>query len=612
MSKTAVNNATLFYPPGTKAAELRMMAAGISDAVHDTVEFKEEDGGEETRELAIPFMPGMDEVRVEEAQVNLIGVTRQLDLTGYAVTKSPSGNDAGLVLSLQKPARLRRITIEGLSEAMLKDFAVNKHLVVRPAQKQGGGFAFGPPIYAQPNLDPPGKMYDRVLAGLDVQRVTGGLSITFPNTAGSAWLIQMAQGSDPMKLASKTEELSAIDFDGTVSKVVVSSAPLDLSLVIAGDGAADIPLWSHPDYLWPEMGAQEVNFAPVAQNHLTGRMKQIGPGASAVTLPVPLRFTSAAGGAVEMRSRRITARYSLNPLKPDTSVELDQRGNWTTLGLTAPAGLRPSSGTARLTARLKGWELNGGSMLPPLGRPGSGLRVGGERRCAVALPFTPAGGAAAGSLLPLVSARLYLGAWEPSEAALEIHQDSSGSPGPLLTPPIVKQVEKGFEDWLEFELAAPQQVATGGPPLWLVLRSTRGELLWFGSGEGVSRVSNDSGRTWGVAEPLLAAEAAPLAQLFHASEDPLPPPVLRVQLGEAVLTENLLTSPVTRVPEAAPREYIKEEIALPEKALDALRDTGGGRAELRLFSRSVMKVVVENFVLFYSPSHEGVRVTERA
>jgi hypothetical protein len=573
----------LFYPTTLSRSELLNLVARVSDdPALDIVDFPDEDGGEADRELAVPFLTGMDEVRVDEAQLQLRVHPKDLNIHSFSVTQISGVNNMGTVLSLAQPSRLRKLFMAS------QTFLPGSRLIIRPATSENGSFTFGPPIFAAPDFAPPGKLYSRVLSGLSVQDTGKQMVIIFPSLMGSAWLIQLAQGDDPAAL-------TPIPFQADIRVVTIDAAPRNLSIVIVPSEGEPIPLWNHPDYLLPEAGTQEVNFTPIAQNQLSKRLKT---ASGVTTLPVHLRFHSETGGALEITSRKLSARYLVKPLGPDPFT-LRLGGDWASLKLRAPAGLRPSFSSARASVRLLGRELNGGSPLPPLARPSMGLRVNADQWVASPIPFkSPAHTAA--TQLPLASVRIYLEAPDESEAVVEIRRDVAGAPGPMLFGPLVKQVQKAFSDWLEFEVPAPVNVETGDVPLWAALRSNKGELLWFAMESGAAKVSSDKGQTWGAADPLLIPAATPLAQLFHSLPDPLPAPVIRLQIGDSVITDNLLA----HLSQKAPREYVQEVFSLPDSVFDVLRDSAGAErveTELKLFSSAVFDLTLEDMTLFYSP-----------
>ena len=278
-----------------------------------------------------------------------------------------------------------------------------------------------PPAYAEPSFAAPGPMYPPVLAGLKLQdQGSGRFLVIFPSVLGSAWLLQLAYGEEATKL-------SAVAFDTAVQSVTLDGAPTDLSLALRGDGG-DTPLWNYANLLLPATGPQDAAFTSLAESFLGKRLAELAATCDAVTLGLPLRFHSAAGGRASVSAHTLAARYVVRPLGADP-VTLSLRGGPVALGLAAPPGLRPDDGGMRLTAWLLGRALNAGSPEPPASRPVAGVRITPARWAAAAIVFQPVEGAAAGNVLPLASVRVYVQAMEDAELAVEIHGDAAGAAG---------------------------------------------------------------------------------------------------------------------------------------------------------------------------------------
>lgn len=587
---------TLFYPANTAIIQLQslitqtalVITPALDAADVDTLEFPEA-GGDVERELAIPYLPKMDEVRVDQAELELHGVGREMEINGFTVTET-GGNNAGRVIALNSPAQLCRVEIS--APTFTGPPPANLHLVVRPATKQNGGFGFGPPIFADPPFHLSGNLYGPVLGGMSVTKFPDGrVQLLLPNILGTAWLIQYAAGDEATALAATPSAFS-------VQKVVINAAPLNLSLV-APAAEGNINLWSFPNALLPTAGLQTIGFTPIAQNLLAARLKN--PAAGQVTLPIPLRFHADSGGVVGIHSHALTARYLVRPLGSDVQT-LQLRGNWTPLTLRAPAQLRPESGVARLVVNLLGRELNAGSPMPPLTHPSRGLLASPTHWAACAMPFAPLPSSAPGSILPLASLRVYLQALEEAEVVVEVRSDVGGAPGAVVTAPLVRQLVVQAADWVEFELPAPLPVVAGLAPIWVSIRSTRGTVLWFGQNAGSALVSLDRGQSWGAVDPALAPTIATLVQLFHVAPDPLPRPVLGLYNGATPLEDDLLAG-VSANP-ANPREYVREGWPLPPSLLNLLAAaTGSGHASitLNLFARAALNLTIEEMTLSYSP-----------
>jgi hypothetical protein len=608
----------LLYPVSIQQAELIALVSGMLAAKDlasdpDVVTFGEH-GGQADLELAIPFLPGMDEVVVDAATLRVRAEAVEQELSTYTVTDAADGQ--GSFLALPAPARLRKVVVDPSGGAPAGPDEVLR-LVVRVAE----GLIPGPPVYAKPPFDLTSPMFIDVLDGLEVTELDGGGGTQlvfpaaggpFPVAQGTAWLLQRATGAEVTELEPRQERFA-------VRKVTVDAAASDLDLVIRGAGEADppTPLWRHPGAFLPEAGEQEVSFTPLAQKHLAAALAALtgtpgsgagGSGAGGAaggqhTLPIPLRFSAASGGAIRVVAKTLDARYLVRPAGPE-AVTLRLGGDWVPLLLRAPASRRPSGSSLRLRARHLGRELNPGSGLPPLTAPRAGLRVGAGRMVAAAVPCAPAAGGEAS--LRLASARVFAAFSEPVEIVCELRGDAAGAPGPLLAPPLVKQLAPpatppAVPAWVEFELPAPGATVAVPATVWVTLRSNRGELRWFTADQGEARVSLDDGSSWGVPDAVLTGAGAPLAQLFHVLDTPSPPDV-------QVLVDGGAAGSIALAAGGSPLEFVSAPgLELPAPVLTALATAtggdGGGRAltALALCSRAVADLTVEELTLSYDP-----------
>jgi hypothetical protein len=586
------NPSALFYDPAIELRQLSRLAAGATalDAV-DAVDFPDEQGGDVARELGLPLLPGMDEIRVDRAELQLRAGQKDLDVQ-FTPSQPPDGN--GIFFSLTQAARLRKVDI---SYTLPTGVSGTIRTVLRGATTQGSGLAVGPPIFCDPPFAAPGPMYAPVLAGMSVDDHGSHKTLTVPSVLGNAWMVQIATGDSIDKLAPAAVM-------PTSNSITISALPTDLAVTLADEG---VKVWSHPGLLLPEVGDQNVSFLPMAQKHLTKALQSSTTASGGVTLSVPLKFHSATGCVVEVSSKRLEGRYVVKPTTSDP-LTLQLRGAWEDLALQAPAGLPIQSSSVRITAKLLGRDLNAGSPDPPLREPSIGLRVNQQLSVAVARRFLPLAGDTAGKLLPLVSVRLYVGSMETAEAVLELHNDAATAPGAMAGASIVRQLVKGTFGWVEFELPKPLPVSAGQAPLWVVLRANKGEVLWFTDQPGAipPRVSSDQGKTWGIADSTLAAVGDPLAQLFHAVENP-PAPIVSVRDSTGILTANLMVNPTAK----PPRQYVSDGITFPEAMLSRLAfATGQGRVAttFHVFSRSALDLRFEAPQLFYDPfASQGVR-----
>jgi hypothetical protein len=580
----------LFYPTTIAKAQLVSLVHGLADPADlglDVLTFGEPPAPLD-RELAVPLLGGMDEIEVTEARLRLRARARTQDITAWSTVMTTGPADRGVVLALQAPARLRKVVIDAPAFPDGKPLE-HLHVVVRPATpKAGGGFTFGPPSFAAPPFALPSPMYGPILGGLTVTDLAGGRQrLELPATAGTAWLLQHATGTDAASLAP-------VRFTTVVRTVTIDAVPSDVEVVLAADGEEDeVVLWSHPGALLPDIGEQDISFAPLAQRHLSARLASAG---AAPTLPVSLSVRSATTGDLIVAQSALSARYRVKPLAAEP-LTLALPGGWSDLALRAPAGLRALAGTLQAGVRHLGRELNGGSPDPPRALPDAGLRADANRWAAVAV--------AVEGTAPLVSAQVLLAVPAATEAVVELRAGGAGAPGPALAAPVVAQLEPGPPAWIEFELATP--LAAPGE-VWLVVRATRGSVRWFAGGDAgdASRISLDRGATWGAPEPSLTPAGAPLALLYHRLDGELPLPQVHLELAGAQVSADLLAGAAR----TGPASFTLTSLAVPDPVLAALRAAPGSPGErfettLTLFSRAVAELTLSGAALTYDPYGHG-------
>lgn len=608
----------LFYASGLATQEINALVAGVATMaiarIGDVISFAE-GGGEAQRDLAIPLLPDMDHVLVSDARLRVRAREREMTVSAPVIGKTV-GDNVGVTVDVGKPSRLRRVVLRATFHSLdppvrhrMPGFAFSTpasstvtttkddlRVAVRPVLAGG---AFGPPVLIEPGFPTP-PLYQPVQAGLSLAVVEqGALQITFPSTAGTAWLIQLVAAEEATKLAP-------LPFDGEVTRVTVNAVPENVEIVARGGGADDPPIsiWSNPNPL-PEAGTQDVIFTPAAQRLLSQRLAS--SGGSEPTLPVSLSFSSSAGGDLDIVSSVLAAGYEVEPFGPQP-VKVILSGAWTPVLLSAPRGVRPVSGTAALTARYLGNELNAGSPLPPLDPPSTGVRASSTRWAAAPLTVVGTGP------LAIVSSHLYIQAIEPAEVVVELREDVAGAPAARAGEPVVLPLDVGPAGWLSFDLPEPL-LRDAGTPLWVAVRTTLGAVLWFGAAAApaslapspAAMVSVDEGRTWGVLDEVLGPSSRLLAQLFHA-RDPAPTMDVAVDLSGTVVAGISLVRTSPPADPASPLPHRGEyagQLSVPAAVMSALAATlpGAGRAEtaVRFFSRSVADLTVSGATLSYDP-----------
>jgi hypothetical protein len=570
---------------GMARSDLQLVVLGaVEQPPIFTIDFPTEAGGDEERQFALPFLPGMDEIVVREAELGFRVGDFKVDAT-YSQTPVPGG---GTRVTLTRPGRLREMVVEHLPKPP------GTRLVVRPVQDG----AAGPPMFADDPFPPPGAMFGKVLDGMTVTELSAGQRrLVFPDLVGSAWQLAIAAGSEVTDLAPQPIAV-------TVHTVGLAAAPRNLSLTLLGD--PPIPLWGNSDVLTRASGEQTVSFLPIAQRRLSDALAAANAAQATqpppLTLGLSLRFHSDSAGKLEVTRCRLSGEYRVKPLGA-APVTLGLGGRPAPLVLKAPPGLRPNRGQATLTARLAGRALNGASAGASTGPAGSGLQATTDRWLAARVPV--AARRPGDSIVPIASVSILAGVPEAAEIVLELRADINGRPGAILAPPVVRQLPV-FAGWLDFLLKAPLGIPTG-EAFWAGIRLTKGRALWHArdgaaSSEGLGRpaVSVDRGSSWADSSATLGAAGELLVQAFHALDPPFPRPQVRLHDGHSVQAGDWLAA---AQPEG-PDQYRAVAIALPAALLDriaAAPATAGSLAETRLalHSDSVLDLVLGDVMLGY-------------
>ena len=171
-------------------------------------------------------------------------------------------------------------------------------------------------------------------------------------------------------------ELQPIAFSATIRRVRIDATPKTSRRPRCNDA---VTLWKHPDYLFADERRPRRQLHAHSPKHLSEALRS--PGVTLTNAAqIPLRHR----WAIAIHDTQLRARYLARPLDSDP-LQLRLSGSWTILRLRAPAQRQPDVGTARLTVKHLGRELNGGSPVFEPDAPASGLRVGGisgsPRRC---------------------------------------------------------------------------------------------------------------------------------------------------------------------------------------------------------------------------------------
>jgi hypothetical protein len=551
----------------TAAAPTAAKTIVTAEALARPRRIKIDPGTPQTVQQGVFYLAGMDELSVGAAQFDLAALPRRIEV---APLKPPTSL-TGVVVAFTEPSRLSMIEIE--TDAAIRpgvsDKATDLRLLVRVATPAGSGYTAGPPLFAMPSF--PAGMFGNALGGMGLESThskTKKTVLSFPPTAGAAFLIQFAKGASPLQLTAEEPQPAF-----GVPRVWVDEVPKDLT--IATDSGA---VFNHPGTLLPG-SKQTVSFRPAAEKLLNGALAAAKSDARMIA--VTLRLTASNACMVELTPTAIEAAYRARPPQQPRRVEL--RGSREPLSLAVPSVPKPTAGSFSLAAKFLGRELNGAYELGPEALPPSGLRVNPVRSAAALAPLA---GPVAGASLALASVRLALIAGSDAEVAMELRGDAAGAPGALLAPPAVRQFDATFFGWAELVLPKPLPVVTGNAALWIVLRATKGEALWCAGREHAipSLLSTDGGGSWG--EPETAA--APLLQLFHAAT---PPPSVDVTLrgGVALHTWTLIrTGPKSE-------QFAIADASFPPKLLSRFP-----LPDPRLESRTAIDLTLDALVFSYA------------
>lgn len=579
----------LFYPIEFNRHSLENLIVGTAEpAGLDTVEFDNENGGEAIRQLALPRLAGMDEVEIHTAQLRIRSVSRPITISDF--TTKPGQGGKGVFLSLAKPGRLLKVVVEYSTPVppTPPTPAPQHHLVVRAVKKGGSGMQPGVPLFAAPDdFSPPGEMFTRALTGMSRTSLGGDrYLLTLPSVLGDAWLIQLATGDSAVELAPIPTRI-------TIHSVILDAVPSNVAVVLV-TATAEVPLWGNPQMLLPSDEPEEITFTPLAQKELAAALKTAGD--QELTLPLTIKFRSDTAGALSIVSKSLQGRYVVRALS-ETPTSLRLAGARVPLVLSAPAGLMPQSATFRMVAKLTGRELNNASSEPPASSPSGGLRVTQAIRVAQRVGVE--------GTFPLVNLRLLLASESAAEAILQLREDASGGPGALTGKPVVRQLEAGLRDWIDFELKVPRESSADSSLLWVTLHATKGEILWFASETtDYALISTDEGASWGAPDTRLAPATGQLVQLFHDRSPQFAKPVIRMERNNVTVAADLMENARA----LSPTEYVAENAAIPATVMSFFsRQSGRARVEqtLQLFSTSVLDLRVEAASFFYDPFQPG-------
>ena len=582
----------LFYPVSMAELELEVLVARQLGPGYEVLTFDQPNGGTVERQLAVPFIAGMDGIEVAQARLRLKAESFPYVYQDYRKT-SGSGSELGLILSFATEVRLTGVTLSGLTPPLVSDL----HTVVRLALPGGG---FGPPAFAEPPFSLDSPLYAPILAGASWADLGWGrFRLGLPLVRASAILIQLASGN-------RADRLSPLDFSAEVEAIGIDAVPEALTLSMDST-EGPVALFEHGPALLPEAGQQVVEFIPLASRELNNQLATLASDAQ--TLPLSISLSSATPGRIGLPELTLQARYRLHPFG-ESSTEISFNGGWRALAPQAVAGRQPADSRMTLLARMDGRALNAGTPVPATNPSGTGVAVSGGLWAAAPVRFL----ALDGQQRPLVAVRLRLATLDAAELSLRLHGDAGGLPGGALSAPMVRQLEAGAANWVEFELLDTPALGAGDVLLWVLARTTAGSALWCAASppdngtdaallqdDGRSvRVSRDQGLSWGAPDRPLGQFERLEAQLFEQVPDPQPAPTITLQ-SAGIEATFIAAGAWQRLTD---REFEARDVPVSSSLLSILANpSGDGRVEVPVdgFSTSMMTLVVEQLALFYDP-----------
>jgi hypothetical protein len=446
---------TLFYASSLPAYDLMqltaipVLVAEFVDTLGPCTQIDLADDVPDDWELGVAFLPGMDEVRVEAAALDLRGLRVSTPAEGWSCVAQANG----WKITLAQPARLVSITFDEPEPVTPLAPGESLRVLLSPASPAG------PPAF----MDPPftlGPAYSNIAPRMSQQTVGGRVVANIVPTLGTSWLLQWGVGNDATTLAT-------VAVTTTVRAVTIEQAVADARLELQPDesGGDPVLVWNHPGVLDPAGGLQAVDMSSIARKRLSDRLAAANAAPTPPpTLTLPVRLVATTGGPVGVSGTDLRVTYAVDAVQGGTQLAL--RGDPLVVALTVPAALRPGSGTIMIDAHHLGRELNG-----PVGRAGvvggPGTLVTAAHWAARALPVV-AGGPGPGVTLAAVT--IDVSADDQAELSVELRADTQGLPGPVLAGAVMR-LEPGPRVMRELLFDPPPTVAAGSV-VWVSARAT--------------------------------------------------------------------------------------------------------------------------------------------
>ena len=583
--------AALFFATdvGDQASRLAVMAeepVALVDRLGACTRVDLSDGAPNDWELGVGYLPGMDEVQVDRARLDLRGLAVSVPAEGWSCVPQ----DKGWRITLAEPARLVSIGFDALP--VRPAGSPTRHVLLSPADPPGPPAFMSPPFVL-------GSAYAHLPVGIS-ERIQGDRAVvTITPTLGTSWVLQWADGDD-------ATDLNTVEVETQIRSVTIERAVADVRLELRPDDPSGeaVLVWNRPGVLDPGAGLQPVDLSPIARQRLTDRLtaaNALAPPPSALSLPV--RLVAATGGPVGVSGTELSVTYGAWAVAGGVALSL--RGDPLPLDLTAPAALRPAAGTVSIAARHLGREVNGPVGPPPVAG-GPGVLVAGDRWAARAVRVAATG---AGVDAVLVALTVDLGADGPAEVSVELRSDLQGLPGSLLGAAVLR-LEAGR---LSHEVMLPSPVTVPvGRVVWVSARTTAGTVRWYAeppTSRGAApeapaptvRVSADRGTTWAPIDERLSGAPLPRARVLHRVDPPFESPVVLAIEHAGRPVGGITLSPVR----SSDGEYAVAGGSVPPPLLDLLgRTTGHGKSTTTVVASTsaALDLTITRLDLSYPPT----------
>ena len=588
--------------------------------------------------LAIPHLPGLDEIEVVSASFRIASAAR---LRSQSVSATDTGADKQVPVTLSGIAPgqavfLSRVRIEGLqvtpegataaalagsggtvywrqaeagvvSQTSSPGGSIQHlHVLVRPGTSGGAG----PPIAAAPHFAMPGEgssLYGPALgaAVMSVTRRSDGkvdVSLTLSPAQAMTAVTVMVGTAAPTGTAIPTHDGLPTDMRGASWSADTVEAEFDTRpagiTVTASAGAMDPASGALVVQFDTDPGGslREVDFAPAARAVLDEGY----PSAQGGDLGLELRVEVAASAALHLQPGSVSARYVQRPLPVPEALSL--KGAPEVLRLPVPPGLRPSGlsfradgtyGPARLVLAA--------DTTPP--SPREGWRIAAGTRVARRLTLS-----ATERNLPLSRLAVFGRASVDGEVLITRHGGDELRIGPALTPPVSLPVTASdVPRWHRGQIPLRDGLPPHQDACWIVIQATKGVFWWHGETElslppGVAQASGDGGTSWSAVpgQPLLQAW---VDEVDAGSGTPAPLLPLSLAWDGGVLNADIVGVSTGAAPPDFTRLWLAEGAA-HAAFLEAVAGVGG-TLTLHFDCRRDVELSLSDVALSYDPWTAG-------